>query len=141
VELIRKILYIFRDTLLYFRNLYFGMLGADIHPQARISFKARIDFTNAKGVHIRKGAHITFDSIILTHDFCRGIWKDTYIEENCFIGAGSIILPGVRIGRESIVAAGSVVTKDVPPNVIVAGNPAVIIRKDIRTEFLGRIVK
>ena len=46
------------------------------------------------------------------------------IEENCFIGDSAILLPGVTIGANSIVGAGAVVTRDVPPNVIVAGNPA-----------------
>lgn len=46
------------------------------------------------------------------------------IKENCFIGVGSILLPGVSIGPNAIVAAGSVVVKDVPPNTIVGGNPA-----------------
>ena len=46
------------------------------------------------------------------------------IKDNCFIGLGSIILPGVTIGPNSIVAAGSVVTKDVEPDSVVAGNPA-----------------
>ena len=40
------------------------------------------------------------------------------------IGAGAVILPGVVIGEEGVVAAGSVVTRDVPPRVIVAGTPA-----------------
>ena len=46
------------------------------------------------------------------------------IHDNCFIGFGSIILPGVSIGPNSIVAAGSVVSKDVPPDTIVGGLPA-----------------
>jgi len=46
------------------------------------------------------------------------------IKDNCFIGVGSIILPGVTIGPNSIVGAGSVVTKDVPENKVFAGNPA-----------------
>ena len=46
------------------------------------------------------------------------------IKENCFIGDSSIILPNVIIGPNSIVGAGSVVTKDVPANMVVAGNPA-----------------
>lgn len=45
-------------------------------------------------------------------------------ESGCFVGAASTILPGVRVGRESFVAAGSVVTRDVPPRVLVAGVPA-----------------
>jgi len=46
------------------------------------------------------------------------------IKENCFIGDSTIVLPNVKVGPNSIIGAGSVVTKDVPPNVIAAGNPA-----------------
>ena len=46
------------------------------------------------------------------------------IHDNCFIGLDSIILPNIEIGPNSIVGAGSVVTKNVPPNCIYAGNPA-----------------
>lgn len=49
------------------------------------------------------------------------------IEDDVWIGAGAIILPGVTVGEGSVVGAGSVVTKDVPPGVTVAGNPAKII--------------
>ena len=49
------------------------------------------------------------------------------IGENCFIGDSAIILPGVTIGSNSIVGAGSVVTTNVPPGVVVAGNPAKMI--------------
>ena len=51
------------------------------------------------------------------------------INSGSFIGAGSIILPGVTIGEESFVAAGSVVTEDVPNNTLVAGVPAKPVRK------------
>ncbi|GLD99687.1 hypothetical protein PINS_up008413 [Pythium insidiosum] len=50
------------------------------------------------------------------------------IEEDVWIGGNAIILPGVRIGRGSVVGAGSVVTKDVPPMSVVAGNPARFIK-------------
>ena len=50
--------------------------------------------------------------------------KPVRIEDDVFIGARSIILKGVTIGRSAVVGAGSVVTKDVPPRTIVAGNPA-----------------
>ena len=49
------------------------------------------------------------------------------IGNNCFIGARAFIMPGVKIGENSIVGSNSVVTKDVPANVLVAGNPAKII--------------
>lgn len=50
--------------------------------------------------------------------------KPVIIEDEASIGAGSVIVPGVKIGRQAMVAAGSVVLSDVPPNTLVAGNPA-----------------
>lgn len=60
--------------------------------------------------------------------------KQIIIEDDVWIGARSIILKGVRIGKGSIVAAGSVVTKDVPPYSIVGGTPAKTIRKRFSDE-------
>lgn len=54
---------------------------------------------------------------------------DIRIGNGCWIGAGAIVLAGVTIGDRSVVAAGSVVTRDVPGNVVVAGIPARIIRR------------
>lgn len=51
------------------------------------------------------------------------------IKKGAWIGAGAIILPGVTIGEYSVVAAGAVLNKDVPPNTLVAGVPAKIIKK------------
>ena len=53
----------------------------------------------------------------------------TVVKKGASIGANATILGGIKIGQNSIVGAGSVVTKDVPANVVVAGNPAKIIRK------------
>lgn len=55
--------------------------------------------------------------------------KSILIKRNAWIGAGATILPGVTIGENSIVAAGAVVTKDVPANTIVGGVPAKIIKR------------
>lgn len=54
--------------------------------------------------------------------------KPITIERNVWIAAGATVIGGVTIGENSVVAAGSVVTKDVPPNTLVGGNPARIIR-------------
>jgi acetyltransferase-like isoleucine patch superfamily enzyme len=51
------------------------------------------------------------------------------VEENAVVGAGAVILPGIVIGENSLVGAGSVVAKDVPPEYLVAGNPAKVIKK------------
>ena len=50
------------------------------------------------------------------------------IEDNAWLGGGSIVLPGMTIGENAIVGAGAVVTKDIPPNTLVVGNPARVIR-------------
>ena len=56
-------------------------------------------------------------------------WLSTTVEDNVAIGSNATILP-VRIGKNAEVGAGAVVTKDIPPNAIVAGNPARVIRKN-----------
>lgn len=58
-------------------------------------------------------------------------WKvvETYIRKGASIGSSTTIIAGVTIGENALVGAGSVVTKDVPPNTIVAGNPAKILRE------------
>jgi acetyltransferase-like isoleucine patch superfamily enzyme len=56
------------------------------------------------------------------------IAKPIVIERNVWVAAGAIIIGGVTIGENSVVAAGSVVTKDIPPNTLVGGNPARVIR-------------
>lgn len=50
------------------------------------------------------------------------------IEDNCWIGAGTTICPGVTIGENSVIGAGSVVTKDIPANSVAVGNPCKVLR-------------
>ena len=59
---------------------------------------------------------------------CPEHFQRTMVCRGASLGAGSVILPGLRIGEKAMVAAGSVVTRDVPPRTIVAGNPARILR-------------
>ncbi|UUN31033.1 acyltransferase [Streptomyces sp. FIT100] len=87
------------------------------------------------------GAHLSMgpECLFITGDhpvpkvgekFCdhAPVSADIVVEEDVFLGARVTILPGVTIGRGAAVGAGSVVTKDVPPEVVVAGNPARMIR-------------
>ncbi len=69
----------------------------------------------------------------ITHDytktgagFRKGIPQKVIIGDNCWIGGGTLIMPGIKIGKGSVVGAGSVVTKDIPDNVIAYGNPCKI---------------
>lgn len=73
--------------------------------------------------------------------FYGDLWRNIYaesapiiIEDNVWIGERAIILKGVTIGMGAIVATGAIVTKDVPPYSVVAGNPAKIV-KDISTNL------
>ncbi|MBL7815826.1 MAG: acyltransferase [Saprospiraceae bacterium] len=54
--------------------------------------------------------------------------KEIVVEDGVWMGAGVIVTPGVRIGRNAVVGAGSVVTRDVPPYSVVVGNPARIVK-------------
>ena len=82
------------------------------------------------GNHVAIAAGVAF----VTHDGAVWVFRDEVpdlqvfgpiiIEDNCIIGLGSIIFPNVRIGRNSVVAAGSLVINDVPPNSVVMGVPA-----------------
>lgn len=113
----------------FLRKIY----GMDIAKNAVISRKAKLDKSiNPKGIHIGDYTWVTYNAVILSHDYTRDLKTDTYIGKKCFIGINSIIMPGVTIGDEVIVASGAVVTKDVPSNCIVAGNPAKVIKTDIR---------
>ena len=51
------------------------------------------------------------------------------IEDNVWIGSGAIICPGVTIGKNSVIGAGSIVTRDIPPNVVAVGNPCRVLRE------------
>lgn len=106
---------------------------------------------------IEIGNHVTVsaDVAMITHDggtWCvrdkekyKGIFKygKIIIKDNCFIGMRSIIMPGVTIGANSIVAAGAIVTKDVPENSVVAGIPAKVIKNTMEyaEEILNNMPK
>ncbi|WP_440878367.1 acyltransferase [Vibrio natriegens] len=111
----------------------------NIKQTSRISFGAKLDKTNPRGVYIGNESYLASGCLLLTHDYSRGIKLDTVIGDNCFIGAHAIIMPGVTIGDQVIVGAGSVVTKNIPSNSIVVGNPARVIKTDITTTKFGKL--
>ena len=55
--------------------------------------------------------------------------KEIHIGKNCWIGAGAIVVPGITIGDHTVIGAGSVVTKDIPANVVAVGNPCKVLRE------------
>lgn len=68
-------------------------------------------------------------------------FKDTVVENDVWIGTNATVMPGVRIGNGAIVAAHSVVTKDVAPYSIVGGNPAKEIRKRFSDEKINQLLE
>jgi len=84
-------------------------------------------------ISIGDNSVLSYGTIVLAHDGSlrnyTGYTKvgKVTIGSNTFIGAGSIIMPGVTIGDNVIIGAGSVVTKNIPDNSVAAGNPAVVI--------------
>lgn len=60
--------------------------------------------------------------------FCRTYALPVTIEDNCWVGGGVIIVPGVTIGQGSVIGAGSVVTKNIPANSLAVGNPCRVVR-------------
>ena len=119
-----------------FRNRLARIKGYNIHRTVILERNLHLDRLYAAGIHVDEYCLIASGVTILSHDHCKRIdgqplLLDTYIGKRCFIAVNATILPGVHIGDEVIVGAGSVVTRDVPSNVIVAGNPAKIIRENI----------
>ncbi|WP_296453645.1 DapH/DapD/GlmU-related protein [Phenylobacterium sp.] len=98
--------------------------GTDIHPSARIATTALIDRTWPKGVHIEAGCVIDEEVVVLAHDMTRGLYLDTRIGARTMLGARSIVMPGITIGADCVVAPGAVVTRDVPDGSYAVGNPA-----------------
>lgn len=119
----------------------------DIGNNVKIARTVHLDKNiNPKGIHIGDNTWLLRNAMVLAHDYCRGVGGkgkrfDTYIGKNSVIGVNSIILPGVRIGDHCVIAAGAVVTKDVPDHCIAAGNPAKVIRTDVVVSDNGQIVE
>jgi acetyltransferase-like isoleucine patch superfamily enzyme len=120
------------------RVFIYRLKGYDIQYSTIIEGSTQLDKLYPKGIHIGTNTLVAGNVKILSHDHCKRVGNnqpylvDTFIGKNCFIAVGAIILPGVKIGDEVIVGAGAVVTKDVPSNCVVAGNPAKIIRENIK---------
>jgi acetyltransferase-like isoleucine patch superfamily enzyme len=144
-ELKFSILLFIASLLRRYRSFYIKLKGYNVAYSTIIERRVLLDKLYPKGIHIGANTLIASGVVILSHDHCKRVRNnqpyliDTYIGKNCFIAVNAIILPGVKIGDEVIVGAGAVVTKNVPSNCVVAGNPAKIIRTGIRMNDFAAI--
>lgn len=118
------------ETWSWIRVNYYRCMGVKIGKNCYISSDARIDIRRGK-ITIGNCVTIAGGSYILGHTGWRPV-KDvaeTRLEDNVKIYVNAVIYPGVTVGENSCVAAGAVVTGDVPANVIVMGNPARVVQR------------
>ena len=117
-----------RNSLIFMEAWFDAAGGLTIGDNSVINQRCRID--NRGGIVIGDNVSISAEVCILTADHnlqseqFEGRSRPIKIHDYVFIGTRAMILPGVTLGRNSAVAAGAVVTKDVPTNTIVAGVPA-----------------
>lgn len=117
------------NHVLYYDNLKFSI------NDFRILQGAGKYFQCVGKITIEEGAYIANNVVMITanHEFTdltkHQPAKDIKIGKNCWIGANSVILPGVTLGDNTIVGAGSIVTKSFRGHVVICGNPAKIIKE------------
>lgn len=109
--------------------------GKNIHLGKNVFINAGCKFQDQGGIYIGDDALIGHNAVLATlnHDpdpekRANLIPSPIHIGNKVWLGANVTVLPGVSIGEGSIIAAGSVVTKDIPANAVAAGNPAKIIK-------------
>jgi len=97
-----------------------GLVALDVAP-----------ITIGDDVQIGPNVQLLTPTHPLDPDLRRAKWEAAepiVIDSNAWLGGGAIVLPGVAVGENAVVGAGAVVTRDVPANAVVAGNPARVIR-------------
>jgi len=113
--------------------MYRTFLHMEIGEKTSVALMVMMDTMFPEMIHIGNNSIIGYNTTILAHEYLIDEYRlgDVYIGSNVMIGANALILPGVTIGDNAIVGAGAVVTKDVPANAFVGGNPARIIKNNV----------
>ena len=113
------------------KNLVLRLLGAEVGDGVALAFGATPDMLWPDRLVIEDDAIVGYDATLLCHEYLQDEYRtgEVVVGERAMIGAGAVVLPGVRIGPEARVAANSLVTADVPAGATVAGVPAEVIRR------------
>ena len=141
---------LFARTRFYLVKGYIEKCGKNVNIQPHATIARRVEIGDFSGVGrnsllqggVKLGKHVMMGPEVLiytqNHDFSRTDipmdqqgWseeKPVVIEDDVWIGSRVTILPGVTIGKGSVIGASAVVTKSVPPYSVVAGNPAIVVK-------------
>lgn len=118
------------------RQPFYMDFGKNVEFGEDVFVNGACHFQDHGGIRIGDNAFIGHQVILATldHDLAPNKRNDMHpapivIEDDVWIGSSSLVLKGITIGEGSVVAGGSVVTKDVPKNVVVGGNPARVLKK------------
>jgi acetyltransferase-like isoleucine patch superfamily enzyme len=127
------------------RPIFFHVFGGaelTLGEQVAVNEGARFECTRA--IRVGDRVRIGFGAVLIDNHFhdvydreSRPPGRSIVVENDVWIGARAMVLPGVRIGEGSIVGAGAIVSNDVPPFTVVAGNPAHVVRS-LSAELLKR---
>ena len=131
----RIVLHIAADSYLInyrVRRFLYRLAGVNIGKNVFIGTNCYFDELNLKGIYLDDNSFVTRGCVILSHflNSDDGSFElgNVHSSKGSFLGVNSIITKPVCIGENSIVGAGSIVTKDIPDNVIAAGNPCKVIK-------------
>ncbi|EKY6592950.1 acyltransferase, partial [Escherichia coli] len=125
------------DNVLLYDNvcMYLDADNVEISIGDNTYINRRTEICCQSSVKIGSGCAISWDVSITDSDYHSACGKNKtkaiVIGNNVWIGCKSVILKGVKIGEGAIIASGSIVTKDVPPRTLVAGNPARVIKENV----------
>ena len=129
----------FGNSVCLYDNVKISIVNCGETPVLKIgngvSIGDRTEIHVGKEVTIGDGTLISWDCCIMDRDYHAigdaEIMKPVHIGNHVWIGCKAVILKGVTIGDGAVIAAGAIVTKDVPPRCVVGGNPARVIKENI----------
>lgn len=114
--------------------IYRHILGMKVGKHAAFALMVMVDVFFPEKITVGENSIIGYNTTILTHEYLIKEYRlgEVRIGSHVMIGANSTILPGVTIGDHAVIAAGSVVHKDVAPHSFVGGNPLRVIERQAR---------
>jgi acetyltransferase-like isoleucine patch superfamily enzyme len=122
------------------RRALYRAMGVSIGRHAYVGMDTWLDDQFPELIVLEDDVVISFRVTVVVHDDARrmdrveagqleGTVAPVILRRGCYLGAGALILPGVTVGEHAVVAAGAVVTRDVPPRVVVGGVPARVLKE------------